>query len=81
MYDFVLSFAKISYAKEFEKRLKASEYSKYFNGYNDVTSILLSGESADIKDFWSTVVKIINECVDSVETLDQDSRKFYSLTF
>lgn len=51
MYDFVLTFTKIRYAKEFEERLKASEYSKYFNGYDDVASILLSGEAVDIKDF------------------------------
>ena len=81
MYDFVLTFTKIRYAKEFEERLKISEYSKYFNGYDDVASILLSGEAADIKDFWNTVIKIIDECVDSIETLDQDSREFYSLTF
>lgn len=81
MYDFVLTFTKISYAKEFEKRIKASEYSKYFNGYDDVASILLSGESADIKDFWNLVVKIIDKCVDSIETLDQNNREFYSLTF
>ena len=80
MYDFVLTFTKIRYAKEFEEKLKASEYGKYFNGY-DVASILLSGEAADIKDFWNTVIKIIDKCVDSIETLDQDSREFYSLTF
>lgn len=81
MYDFVLTFTKISYAKEFEKQIKASEYNKYFNGYDDVASILLSGEAADIKDFWNTIIKIIDECVNSIETLDQDSREFYSLTF
>lgn len=81
MYDFVLTFTKISYAKEFEEKLKVSEYSKYFNGYDDDASILLSGEAADIKDFWNTVIKIIDKCVDSIETLDQDSREFYSLTF
>lgn len=81
MYDFILMFTKIRYAKEFEEKLKASEYSKYFNGYDDVASILLSGEATDIKDFWNTVIKIIDECVDSIETLDQDSREFYSLTF
>ena len=81
MYDFVLTFTKISYAKEFEEKLKASEYSKYFNGYDDVASILLSGKATDIKDFWNTVIKIIDKCVDSIETLDQDSREFYSLTF
>ena len=81
MYDFVLTFTKIRYAKELEEKLKASEYSKYFNGYDDVASILLSGEAADIKDFWNTVIKVIDEYVDSIETLDQDSREFYSLTF
>ena len=81
MYDFVLTFTKIRYAKKFEEKLKTSEYSKYLNGYDDVASILLSGEAADIKDFWNIVIKIIDKCVDSIETLDQDSREFYSLTF